>query len=735
MRVCFISSYIPRKCGLATFTRDLASEMDLQQVEISVVAMENEIKHKYSKPVIKKIRQQKLSDYLRIANHINNSSIDIVHLQHEFGLFGGENGEYILAFANRLKKPLVTTFHTVLLTPNKKQKEIVQELTRLSRNVIVMQEIAKDRLDNVYGINPWDINVIYHGVPEILNISKEQAKKELGFKNKFILLSNNLLSSNKGIEFAIKAVAKVKQNIPNILFLIVGITHPDVKKIEGEIYRNKLEDKVKELNLQENVIFINEYVTLEKLIKFLTAADIYITPYLDPQQITSGTLSYAIGAGKVCIATEYVYAENMLSNDRGILVPFKDSTAIANAIISVAFHPKKRKQIEKNAYELGLNMRWPKVAKNHLQKYNQIIQKKDNDINKIFSFLKEPIDISYLEHLTDDIGIIQHGKFSLPDKRFGYSTDDVGRGLIVVSEIYKRKKGKKILPLIKTYLHFLQTAQEKNGMFHNFLSFERKWKDTEDIDDTFGKTLWGLGFYLYTDTSSPLSHIAQHLFSESVKHLKSLRDLRAAAYASLGMYYYTISYDKKTDIAKESKEKLRKLADFIYKYYEKNKNGNWDWFENVVTYDNFRISQALLAAYEVTKNEIYKKVAVKTINFLTSISFNKNYRYFDFIGQNGWYEKNKERANYDQQPLEAAGAIDTYILAYKITKNKKYKNYALLAYSWFFGNNRNHRSLFDNETKGIFDGLTPRGVNENEGAESIICFLISTNSLKELFIK
>ncbi len=734
MHVCFISSFIPRKCGIATYTNDLASEMEAQETEISIIALEDDIKHQYQSPVVKKIKQHALNDYIKAAEYINNSSVDIVHLQHEFGLFGGENGEYILEFAKLLKKPLVTTFHTILLHPNEKQKQITQELTRLSRNVIVMQEIAKDRLDNVYGINPWDINVIYHGVPEILNISQGKMKQQLGFENKFVLLSNNLLNVNKGLEFAIEAISKVKKDIPNIIYLIVGITHPNVKKNEGETYRKKLEDMVKKLKLEKNVLFINEYVSLEKIVQYLTAADIYITPYLEPEQITSGTLSYAIGAGKACISTEYVYAENMLSNERGILVPFRDSASIANAIKDIAFNFKKKKKIEKNAYELGKNMRWPKVANTHLQKYKKVINIKSYDKNKIFSLLKKPTDISYLEHLTDDIGIIQHGKFSLPDKRFGYSTDDVARGLIVVAAIYKKTKDKNILVLIKRYLHFLQTAQEENGMFHNFLSFERKWEDREDIDDTFGKTLWGLGFYLYTDTSSHLSHIAQHLFSQSVKHLSSLRDLRAAAYASLGMYYYTLAYDKKTDTAKQSKEKLIKLADYICAYFDKNHDEQWHWFEDVLTYDNFRIPQALFCAYAITKKGSYKKLAEKTLNFLTNISLNKDYDYFDFIGQNGWYAKNGIKANYDQQPLEAAGAIDAYILAYKITGEKKYKDYALVAYSWFFGNNRNHRPLFDKETKGIFDGLTPRGVNENEGAESVICFLITTNLLKRLLI-
>jgi hypothetical protein len=309
----------------------------------------------------------------------------------------------------------------------------------------------------------------------------------------------------------------------------------------------------------------------------------------------------------------------------------------------------------------------------------------------------------------------------------------MARGLIVAASIYKKTKQKDALLLIKKYLHFLQSAQEKNGMFHNFLSFERKWKDVEDIADTFGKALWGLGFYLHTDTSSNLSHIAQHLFAQSIKHFGSIRDLRAAAYSCLGVYYYYLSYDKKTDIAKEAREKLQELAESLSGHFEKNHSRGWDWFKNIVTYDNFRLPQALFAAYVITKEEKHRKIAEKTLAFLTDISFDKSYGYFDFVGQDGWYVKNGEKAIYDQQPLEAAAAVDAYALAYRITGKEKYKEYAFLSYSWFFGNNRNHRCLIDEQTKGIFDGLTTRGVNENEGAESIICFLISTNSLQELF--
>lgn len=713
MRIGFVSSYPPRKCGIATYTKDLGEALHKIDTRIAVVAMENGIPYTCASPVIQKIRQEVREDYLRLAAKLNRSSLDIVHLQHEFGLFGGNTGEYVLDLAQSLSKSLITTFHTVLLTPSPKQKEIIQELTRLSRKVIVMEQVAKERLVTVYGLNPWDIAVVYHGVPEISNLSQVQAKKKLGFENTFLVLANNLLSRNKGIEYAIAAVAQAKKDIPNVHFLMVGETHPTVKRHEGESYRQELEALVIKKKLQNHVQFINEYVSLENLIELLAATDVYITPYLDPQQITSGTLSYAIGAGKVCIATKYIYAQSMLANGRGLLVPFHNSRAIAQSLVSVAKSPEKRKTLEKNALNFGKKMRWPKVAEEHAHLYTSVLEEEKTREKGMKSFLKSPLDISHMVTLTDPVGIMQHTIHTSPDKRFGYSTDDVARALIVTSQIPQQKYA-------ATYLSFLQKAQEKNGMFHNFLTTQRKWKDTEDVSDTFGRALWGLGYFLSTHPDKPLFKKAENMFIRSLACIASFRDVRARVYTLLGLTYFPV------------KENLIFLATFLCKAFEEHKNGKWQWFEDSVTYDNFRFPQALFQAFRITENKKYKTVAEKSLQFLTKISLDKKHGFFDFVGQNGWHSKDTPKALFDQQPLEAGGAVEAYLAAYQVTKKKIYRHYALLAYSWFFGNNKNHRVMIDSISKGIFDGLTPRGVNENEGAESILCFLMATVALKKI---
>jgi glycosyltransferase involved in cell wall biosynthesis len=732
MHITFISSFVPRKCGIATYTRDLSLEIESQKNHIAVVAMDNPlVPVSYTSPVISHIRQNKRSDYTEIAKKLNASPTDIVHIQHEFGLFGGVYGDDILMLAQKLTKPLISTFHTVLFTPTDHQKYILQELARLSRKVVVMEDIAKDRLENVYGLSREDIVVIPHGTP-VINIKKDVAKKSLHMSDSFLLLANNLLSRRMGMEYAINAVAQAVTVIPNLLFLIVGETHPVVKKEEGESYRNELTQLVKKLKLEKHVFIINKYVSLDELKTYLSAADVYITPYLDPQQITSGALAYAIGADKACIATEYVYAKEMLGHGRGILVPFQDSHAIATSLVELYQNPEKRQKIEKRLYKIRQDMRWSNVAEKHIILYkNSLLQK--NDINNtVKEFLQTPLDISHLLHMTDNVGLLQHAYHAIPDRRFGYSTDDNTRALIVIAKLYKEKRSEDISHLLKTYLSFLQYAQEPNGMFHTFLTFQHTWDDIPAVTDAYGKALWSLGYYLYENKQSHFAQPVQTFFLKSLQCIDQINDLRAGAYAMLGLYYYISAYDTKTDPSALAMAHIKRLANSLLDAYKKFHDNTWEWFEDSLTYDNFRLPQAMFAAYLVTGNEEYKEVAISTLQFLTTCNFDKKRGYYDFVGQNGWHKKGQKKADYDQQPLEAAGAIGAYLFASQALSKKEYIEKALLVFSWFFGNNRNHRYIYDIETKGVYDGLNLRGVNQNQGAESLVSFLMAALALQEV---
>lgn len=732
MDITFISSYVPRKCGIATYTRDLVTEALEQGNQISLIAMENPaILHTYSTPVVHIINQQSKKDYINIAKKINTNSTEIVHIQHEFGLFGGKDGNYILSFAHTLTKPIIITLHTVLLTPTPSQKYIISELSRLSKKVIVMNKIAKDRLVSVYGLNLSDITIILHGAPLVVKTNSNKAKKSLNLSSSFIMLANNLLSRNKGIEYGITAVSKVVSKIPNFIFLVVGETHPLVKNGEGESYRNELISQVKKLGLEKNVLFINEYVSLDLLKTYLSAADVYITPYLNPQQTSSGTLSYAIGAGKVCIATEYVYAKEMLSNSRGIIVPFRDSDSIANALIDIYNNPQKKRELETNTSLVSKDMSWSRIAKTHINLYKKAVVEESSIRERAANFIQSPINISYLIHLTNNIGIIQHASSIFPDLKHGYSTDDNARALIVASQMFKKRHSNELARLIKIYCDFLNLAQEPNGKFHTFLDSKQNWSDNEGVTDAYGRALWGLGFYLYTNTDRQSLKPIRAMFEKSMKQLKNIIDLRTAAYSILGLYYYILAFKDEKSLTQQATKHLKRLAEFLKDSYEKNCQSSWNWFESVITYDNFRFPQALFAVFLITKQTVYKDIAQSSLKFITEANFDKKNGYYDFIGQNGWYSKTGKKANYDQQPLEAAGAVEANIFALKVLQDLSYFDNGILALEWFFGNNRNHRSIYDARSSGVSDGLTPRGVNINQGAESIICFLISALSLQE----
>lgn len=731
MNITFISSYMPRKCGIASYTRDLAIQIEKQGNQITIVALENlAIPTVYSSPVLDVIRQENIQDYLNVAKKINISKADTIHLQHEFGLFGGKDGKHILTLAKALLKPLIVTFHTVLFTPTESQKYIIQELARLANKVIVMDGIAKDRLENIYGLNPADIGIILHGAPEVINISKDKSKKGINLSNTFLMLANNLLSRNKGIEYGIEAVAKAKKYIPNLRFLIVGETHPVVKAEEGESYQEELKLLVKKLGLEENVMFINKYVSIEALREYLSAADVYITPYLDPEQTISGTLSYAIGAGKACIASEYVYAKEMLAGSKGIIVPFRDSSAISDALIKLFQSPKELHRLEGSVGVFSKKMSWSSVSEKHMHVYKKIVLERNNISQRVQEFINSPLNLSHLIHLTNSFGIIQHASLTTPSLRFGYSTCDNARALIVVSQLFNIYHSDEMSKLITVYSNFLNLAQEPNGKFHTFLSSDLNWGDAED-PDAYGRALWGLGFHLYTNKNHPSSGKIFANFQKGLEQVENIIDLRSAAYTIHGLYYFILAYED-TAVAKQVTKKLEILAQLICRSFEKNSSDKWKWFESVATYDNFRLPQALFAAFIITKNPLYKKIAKVSLEFLEDCNFNSEGGYFDFIGQDGWHKKNSQKAFYDQQPLEAAGAVEAYLFASNALDDDSYLDKGLIAFEWFFGKNRNQRSIYDEKSKGVADGLTPRGVNLNQGAESIICFLISLLSLQQI---
>jgi len=723
--VLYVGTYVPRECGIATFTNDLIRAMDRKfnpvlKSEVLAVNDTGNNFYNYNKKVSLQINESNIKDYLGAANEINSrEDIKIVNIQHEFGIFGGNYGEYLLPFLNAIKKPVVITLHTVIPNPDEARREIMRSIINKASAVVVMASSAKKILNEDYDIHDSDkMFHIHHGVPQV-PFSNKNAKKKINLENKIILSTFGLLSRGKGIEYVVKALPALVKKFPQIICLIIGETHPQVRKREGESYRNMLAKMVDELGLKNNVRFYNKYMTLKEITTYLSATDIYISSALDENQIVSGTLSYALGCGKAVIATPTAYAKEVLSKNRGILVDFRDPKSIETAINELLTNTNLKKNLEKNAYQLGRKMVWPNVAAEYLRVFNKVIRLREDIIRKF-----PAIKLNHLVSMTDNVGIIHHAKYSIPNRKTGYTLDDNARALIAATKHYGIFKSQQSLKLINTYLSFIHYAQREDGKFHNFFDYEKKHLDEEGSEDSFGRTLSACGYVASSKVHDNIKAAAKFVFDNAVRSVESLDSLRARALSIIGLYHYYKKY-KHADIL----DKARTLADCLVHAYDANSSGEWEWFEPYLTYSNSKLPESLFLAYLMTKNEKYLEIAKKTIDFLlnTLIVDGK----LVLIGNKGWYHKDNKRALYDQQPVDAASMVQTLLIAYKITKKRSYYSNAVLAFNWFLGKNSLNQTMYDEATGGCFDGLSEETINLNQGAESTISYLLARLNLEE----
>ncbi len=728
-KICFLSTYIPKPCGIATFTNDLLKHIDNYNILIptKVIALNGKgDSYDYPEEVIKIINIENIKDYVETSKFLNDSDIEIVGIQHEFGIFGGEYGEYLLEFLDKIKKPCVTTFHTVLPNPPQKMREIVRKISEKSSYIVVMTNLGKTLLNEYYGIPKRKIELIYHGVPFFYLRPTNYFKEKLNLTNKIIISTFGLLSRGKGIEYVIYSLPEILSEFPNVVYLIIGATHPNIVKQEGESYREFLIKECERLNIVDNVKFINKFLSLEQLLDYLGATDIYITPYLNPSQITSGTLSYAIGCGKACISTPYLYAKDIFENGkRGIIVNFRDSENISDAVIYLLKNPEKKKQIEREAYKLGQKMTWEKVAWEYLTLFSRVSQSRGESASIYFEDRLLPIKLTHLETLTDDVGIIQHAKFSMADRKTGYTTDDNARALVVVTKHYNMCIDQKSLNLINIYLSFIYYMQKSNGRFHNLLGYERNFLDTDGGDDCFGRCVWAIGYLLSSDfVYENIKGAAKHIFDLSLPQIENINSLRGIANCLAGIYYYL-----KVENNERSKELAKKLAERMVENYQNSSDTNWKWFENIITYENAKLPTGLFYAYEILKDKKYLEIGIEALNFLIDLIIIENR--FIPIGNNGWYVKGGKRAYYDQQPIEAACMIEALKMAEKLTKDEKYGNLSLIVFDWFLGRNTKGEMMYDPVTGGCYDGLTKSGPNRNQGAESTISYLLARLEIEQ----
>lgn len=733
-KAAFVSSFLPRKCGIATFCSDLINNISLsggRDFEPLVAAMVNSPDDVYSSPVKFEIRRNIKNDYISAAAYLNFSDVDVISVQHEFGLFGGNAGSYLNSLLKRVNAPIISTLHTVLDEPSEDYYQSCIDVCNYSEKVIVMNERGVNMLKDIYNVDESKIILIPHGIPDLSFVDSSYYKHKFGMDGRKTVLTFGLIGRGKGIENVIKALPKVVQKFPSLLYIVLGMTHPEVKKNEGESYRYELQRLVKELGVQENVIFHNRFVRDDELHNFLCASDIYITPYMNREQLTSGTLAYAVGTGKAVISTPYWAAEELLSDGRGMLVQFGNPNSIADAMLKILSDDILFNDLRRKAYEYGRGIAWNVIGSKYwdlflqqrsiVSSVSKISQLESKELSLIE--LPEP-PLEHLKRLTDDTGLFQHSKLTIPDRNHGYCTDDNARAVVVLSKYLGQYSDADAQRLFEIYLSFIMHAQTEDGYVKNFMSYDRKWVNGEPDHDAIGRTLWGFGSVIANPPSPWHLSMIKECFDRSIKHIPQASP-RVMAYAILGM----ANYLKQFPGASEIKRMMIAASERLIKLYNIQSNPQWQWFEPVLAYDNAVLSTALFISTNFGGGQKHLEIALKTCDFLTENTFNGEH--FSFVGCKGWYRDGSKKAQFDQQPIEAAGAVLLFNAAFEATGDKKYLRLQRKAFDWFLGENDLHIPLYNFRSKGCFDGLEPTGVNLNQGAESLLSFLIALLTVLE----
>ncbi len=729
MKITYIATYPPRECGIGTFTNNLFKSMlahDLGNEHVHegfVVAInDNDLTYKYPEEVKVTIRQDHQEDYLKAVKYINLSGADVCILQHEFGIFGGQSGVYILPLLHRLEIPLIVTLHTILKTPSYNEKAVLKEICKMAHKIVVMSHKAVEFLTSIYDVPKEKIALIEHGVPDI-HFSPEKSKKEFKLESKKVLLTFGFIGRSKGIETVIKALPEVVKKFPELIYIVLGKTHPNVLRHSGEEYRISLLRLVKNLQLENHVEFLNEFIDEQELFKYLYACDIYITPYLNEAQITSGTLSYAVGVGAAVLSTPYWHAAELLAKGRGRLFNFNDSDDLAETLTELFDNPEELKKLKNNAGEYGKKITWPKTGEKYITLLEKIMRNEHPVVTRKETepdlLILPPFSLAHINRLTDDTGIIQHAKFGIPNLKEGYCLDDNSRALLMVLMAYRQKKDMRALELSPIYLSYIHYMQNTNGTFRNFLSFNRNFLDEIGSEDSFGRTIWALGYLLGNAPNDAYYQTGKLVFFNAAPNFEKLKSIRGIANTMIGISYYLKSNPSDDSMT----ERLRNLANVLIKHYKENQTTEWKWFESLLAYDNGILPLALLHSAEILNDQQITEIAIESMDFLTSHTLKDNY--LSIIGNEKWYKKEGERSVFAQQPIDAMAMVLMYHQAYFVTKDKDYLNKLYTSFLWFLGENDLRMSLYDFETKGCCDGFESYGVNRNQGAESSLAYLIS----------
>ena len=738
--IALIGNYLPRQCGIATFTADLAAAIldNNQKIDCSVVAMNDRAEgYEYPDIVRFQIGQDALNEYRLAAGFLNLRNPDVVCLQHEYGIFGGQRGSFIVELAQDLKAPLVTTLHTVLRDPAPVERKVITQLAELSDKLVVMSERGIEFLRDVYEVPESKIALIHHGVLDVPFLDPDPFKSKVVSDDKMVILTFGLLSPGKGIEYMVDALPEIVATHPEVLYFVVGATHPNLKAENGEEYRLSLHRRAKELGVADNIVFHDRFLERDELLEFIRAADIYVTPYLHEAQIVSGTLAYALGAGKAVVSTPYWHAQEMLADGRGKLVPFKDQQALAREINNLLDHPEERLAMRRTAYEYCQPMVMKAMGLRYLELFSDMMSrsppKSDLPVLDTLSQREQrlpQVNLKHVRALTDDTGILQHAKFTIPNRAHGYCVDDNARALIVGTRTYDlNRTDASVADLSAIYLSFLDAAfNPEAGRFRNFMTYERTWLEEVGSEDSHGRALWSLGVTVGWGRNSGHVALATELFNKGLAALETFSDSRAIAFPILGIQAYLLRNEDDQRI----RELLQSLGDRLSKRFTQYATQDWKWHEDLLAYDNARLPQALMACGRATQNADMVSLGIDVLKWLGDVQCNSASGSFSPVGNQGWFPKSGSKAKYDQQPLEAAAMIDACIEAYQCTHGEEWIRLASTCFDWYLGKNDRQAKLYDHASGGCRDGLQKDSVNENQGAESTLSYILSLLALYNL---
>lgn len=733
--LAFVGDYVPRRCGIATFTADICEAIaaEFPQTKCIVGSVnDREEGYDYSSRVRFEIAEKEIASYQRAAEFLNINNVEVLSVQHEFGIYGGPAGSHLLAMLREVRMPIVTTLHTVLAEPNAEQRSVMRELDELSNRFIVMADRGRHLLESVYGVAPEKIDLIPHGVIDLPFMDSNFYKDEFGVEGKTVLLTFGLLSPNKGIEFVIEAMPAILAQNPNVVYLVLGATHPNLMAAEGEKYRQKLEKLAKRLGVAEQVIFHNRFVTLEELKEFIGAADIYLTPYLNVAQITSGTLAYAFGAGKAVISTPYWHAQELLAEDCGILVPFADAGAIATGVNEFLSQPTRMTAMRKRAWKQGRDMIWPVVARRYMESFRRARESMSEVSVGIPPVSLEPIpmpelNLDHLFTMSDHSGIFQHAIYNVPNFHEGYCTDDNARAFIFTVLLDEfRGSSKELERLASGSLAFLWYAFDGNTCrFRNFMSYSRQWLELHGSEDSHARALWAVATALGRSKNAGHRNLCALLFQRGLPPVARFSSPRAWAFTLIAIHEYLrmLSGDRVVSQMRDT------LTTMLVDLFHANSSPKWQWFERIATYDNAKLSHAMiLSGYWTSQGETLE-IGLKSLRWLLDAQTRPD-GHFAPIGCHGFWPRGGEQARFDQQPLEAHAMISACLEAFFVTRDQFWRTAARRCFDWFLGRNDLGQPLHDASTGGCRDALLQDHLNQNQGAESSLAYYLSWVELK-----